>query len=54
MIKNTDPKLYNRFKKKNKSNLRSEYKKYLGGVPLDDCKDNTKLTMMIYIIKNIM
>ena len=47
-----DRQLYNKLKK-NKSNLRTEYKKYLDGVPLNECKDIPKLTMMIYIIKNV-
>ena len=48
----TEAKEYNR-QKKNKSNLRTEYKKYINGTSLRDCKDNSKLTMMIYILDNI-
>jgi len=48
----TDAKEYNR-QKKNKSNLRTEYKKHINGLSLRDCKDNSKLTMMVYIIDNI-
>ena len=50
--KNDDPQIYNKLKK-NKSNLRTQYKRYLEGVPLDKCKDIPKLSMMIYIINNM-
>ena len=50
--KNDDAQLYNKLKK-NKSNLRTQYRRYLEGIPLDKCKDIPKLTMMIYIINNM-
>eukprot|EP01050_Picozoa_sp_SAG11_P012141 SAG11_NODE_1332_length_5179_cov_193.229724_6_plen_285_part_00 len=50
-IKKENPKEYNKYSV-NKRNLRSSYKMYLEGVPIEEIPINDKLKYMLFIIEN--
>lgn len=52
ILKNDNPTEYNRLKK-NKSNLKTQYRKYLEGHDINTLKNIPALKMMIYIIESV-